>query len=167
MLSVLTKSTRQNPISAKNRPAGRIHYQIFFAGFLFSLAFVSCNLIWDGEILNNGFIEAGIASWYGPDYPPVCTANGETYDKDALTAAHKTLPFNTIVRVVNRENDRAVTVRINDRGPFVEGRVIDLSEKAAGEIDILTAGLAGVDLYLIKKSDSPEPDYSQGCTEGV
>lgn len=129
------------------------------------MLFASCNLIGDGELLDDGFIEAGIASWYGPDYPPVCTANGETYDKDALTAAHKTLPFNTIVRVVNRDNDRSVTVRINDRGPFVDGRVIDLSRRAARDIDILTIGLADVDLYLVEASTSPEPDYSQGCVE--
>lgn len=143
------------------------HHKICLSILLFSLVFVSCNFMGDGKLLDDGFIEAGIASWYGPDYPPVCTANGETYDKDALTAAHKTLPFNTIVRVVNRDNDRSVTVRINDRGPFVDGRVIDLSQKAARDIEILTVGLADVDLYLVKVSTSPEPDYNQGCVEEI
>lgn len=111
------------------------------------------------------FIEKGIASWYGHDYPARCTANGETYDKNEFTAAHKSLPFNTFVRVENLDNGKSVTVRINDRGPFVEGRVIDLSQAAAAQIDILTVGLADVDVYLIKESDNPKPDYSQGCAD--
>lgn len=81
----------------------------------------SCNVT-DPEICTEDcFIESGIASWYGYDYPARCTANGETYDREALTAAHKTLPLNTIVQVENTENGKSVTVRINDRGPFVQG----------------------------------------------
>lgn len=113
----------------------------------------------------NCFIESGISSWYGHDYPARCTANGETYDAEAYTAAHKILPFNTIVRVKNLDNGKSVTVRINDRGPFVEGRVIDLSKKAAGDLDILSVGLAEVKIYLVKESDNSEPDYNQGCRE--
>lgn len=95
------------------------------------------------------YYESGIASWYGDGYHGKPTANGEVYNMEALTAAHKTLPFNTLVRVVNRDNGKTVTVRINDRGPFVEGRVIDLSRKAAREIGIITSGLARVELYII------------------
>jgi rare lipoprotein A (peptidoglycan hydrolase) len=127
--------------------------------------FCGCTITDSGLCTRNCFIEDGIASWYGHDYPARCTANGETYDRDAFTAAHKTLPFNTIVRVENLDNGKSVTVRINDRGPFVEGSVIDLSEKAASEIDILTVGLAQVDVYLVKESDNPEPDYTRGCPD--
>lgn len=144
-----------------------IRFKIIFP-FLF-LAFgsmiLSCSVT-DSEVCaDDCYIESGIASWYGYDYPARCTANGETYDREAFTAAHKTLPFNTIVRVENIENGKNVTVRINDRGPFVPGRVIDLSQRAAGEIDILEQGLAEVELYLVEESDYPEPDFSQDCEE--
>lgn len=95
------------------------------------------------------YYESGIASWYGDDYHGKPTANGEVYNMEALTAAHKSLPFNSIVKVVNLDNGKSVTVRINDREPFVEGRVIDLSRKAAREIGIITSGLARVELYVI------------------
>lgn len=84
--------------------------------------------------------ECGQASYYHRALAGEPTANGETYDPQALTAAHRALPFNTIVRVTRRDTGRAVTVRINDRGPFVEGRIIDLSRAAADKI-----GLAGED----------------------
>src|SRR5690625_7793791 len=97
--------------------------------------------------------ERGIASWYGEDYHGSTTANGETYDMESMTAAHRTLPFNTVVRVVNREDSSAVTVRINNRGPFVEGWVIDLSRKAARETGVIERGLVEVDLYIMEKGD--------------
>lgn len=125
----------------------------------------SCNSTNTGICTDNCLIESGIASWYGYEYPARCTANGETYNREALTAAHKTLPFNTIVRVENIVNGKSVVVRINDRGPYVPGRVIDLSQNAAREIEILEQGLADVELYLIKESGSPELDFLQGCEE--
>jgi rare lipoprotein A len=94
-------------------------------------------------------IEEGVASWYGPNFHGKLTANGEVYDMYGLTAAHRTLPFNTIVRVENAENNKSVVVRINDRGPFAKDRIIDLSKKAAEEIDMLGPGTAPVRLYLI------------------
>lgn len=129
------------------------------------LLFASCNTVEPEICIKNCFIESGISSWYGHDYPARCTASGETYNEEKYTAAHKTLPFNTIVRVVNLDNGKSVTVRINDRGPFVEGRIIDLSKKAADDMDILAVGLADVEIYLVKESDNPEPDYNQGCQE--
>jgi len=86
----------------------------------------------------------GIASWYGPNFHGKKTSNGETYSMYARTAAHKTFPMNTIVKVTNRENGKSTIVRINDRGPFVEGRIIDLSNTAAKEIDMVTKGTAPV-----------------------
>ena len=84
----------------------------------------------------------GIASWYGPDFHAKKTSNGEIYNMYAMTAAHKTLPMNTVVRVDNLDNGRSTIVRINDRGPFVAGRIIDLSNKAAHEINMVRKGTA-------------------------
>ncbi len=91
----------------------------------------------------------GISSWYGPDFDGKATSNGEIYDMHALTAAHKTLPMNTIVKVTNRDNGKTVVVRINDRGPFVGTRIIDLSNKAAHKIDMVKKGTANVRLEII------------------
>jgi rare lipoprotein A len=102
-----------------------------------------------------GFEERGVASWYGPGFHGKLTANGETYDMHGLTAAHKKLPFDTIVEVRNRENGRSVRVRINDRGPFVRGRIIDLSRGAAEAIGLLTTGVAQVSLRVVS---GPTPD---------
>ncbi len=100
-------------------------------------------------------LDTGIASWYGPDFHGRATANGETYNMNDLTAAHRTLPFNTMLRVENLDNGRSVVVRINDRGPYVGNRVIDLSRRAAQEIDMIGPGTARVALYLIREGDRP------------
>jgi rare lipoprotein A len=89
-------------------------------------------------------IERGRASWYGPRFHGRRTASGETFNMHDLTAAHKTLPFGTRVRVRNLANGREVAVRINDRGPHVRGRVIDLSRAAAQQIGLLTMGVATI-----------------------
>ena len=91
-----------------------------------------------------GFEQVGIASWYGKKFHGRKTSNGERYDMHAMTAAHKTLPFNTVVRVENLDNGRECIVRINDRGPFVDGRIIDLSNKAARAIGSDITGTARV-----------------------
>ncbi len=91
----------------------------------------------------------GIASWYGPDFHAKKTSNGEIYNMYAMTAAHKTLPMNTVVRVDNLDNGRSTMVRINDRGPFVAGRIIDLSNKAAHEIDMVRKGTARVKVTVL------------------
>jgi rare lipoprotein A len=92
----------------------------------------------------------GIASWYGDDYHGKRTANGEIYNQYKLTAAHRTLPFNTLVRVTNLKNGRSVVVRINDRGPFIRGRIIDLSYAAAGEIGMVDDGIQKVELRILQ-----------------
>lgn len=119
--------------------------------------FASCSLIGPNDNEEGCLIQTGIASWYGKDYHGSQTANGEIYDMESMTAAHKRLPFNSIVRVKNLDNGENVIVRINNRGPFVDGRVIDLSRKAAREIGIITEGLADVELYLIEKGDGEIP----------
>ncbi|MDD2896848.1 MAG: septal ring lytic transglycosylase RlpA family protein [Aliarcobacter sp.] len=100
-------------------------------------------------IANIGDKFDGIASWYGPDFHSKKTSNGEIYDMYDMTAAHKTLPMNTVVRVDNLENGRSVIVRINDRGPFVRGRIIDLSNKAAREIEMVGKGTAKVNITVL------------------
>jgi len=95
------------------------------------------------------YAEVGIASWYGPGFHGRTTANGELYDMYAFTAAHKTLPFGTVVEVVDLDTGRSVVVRINDRGPFVPGRIIDLSYAAAGALGILERGTARVGLIVL------------------
>lgn len=96
-----------------------------------------------------GKTERGGASWYGPGFHGKLTANGETFDQEALTAAHKTLKFNTRVRVTDLDTGQQVIVRINDRGPFVAGRIIDLSKGAARELGLLEKGVARVELVVL------------------
>jgi len=98
----------------------------------------------------NSYYEVGIASWYGPGFHGNRTANGEIYDMFALTAAHKTLPFGTIVKVVDLDTGKSVVVRINDRGPFIKGRIIDLSYAAAQKLEMVKKGLAKVGLKIVK-----------------
>ena len=120
-----------------------------------------------------GFRQTGLASWYGEDFHGKKTSNGEIYDMYAMTAAHKTLPFNTYVAVNNLENGRKLKVRINDRGPFVRGRIIDLSYAAASKLGIVGPGTARVKIAALGmasqnglKKDEPksyEPvDYQKG-----
>ena len=99
------------------------------------------------------YVEEGLASWYGVPYHGRRAANGEIYDMHKLTAAHRTLPFETVVRVTNLRNGRKTEVRINDRGPFVERRVIDLSLEAARQLDMVAAGVAPVRLEVVSGAD--------------
>jgi rare lipoprotein A len=96
------------------------------------------------------YYEVGIASWYGPGFDGNYTANGEVYDMNGISAAHKTLPFGTIVRVVEFSTGKSIVVRINDRGPFIEGRIIDLSKGAARELGIIDKGITKVGLRIIR-----------------
>ena len=111
-------------------------------------------------------LQRGIASWYGGKFHGRMTSNGETYDMWALTAAHKSLPFGTRVKVVNRDNGKSVVVRINDRGPFIRGRIIDLSRRAAEGIAMVGPGTATVDLYLAETAQAeasiPSPRLAEG-----
>lgn len=96
-------------------------------------------------------LQSGVASWYGHPYHGRKTSNGETYNMWAMTAAHKTIPFGTWVRVLNPSNHREVIVRINDRGPFVQGRVIDLSKGAAEKLGLVQTGTANVKIFLTRQ----------------
>ncbi len=101
--------------------------------------------------------EEGLASWYGGKFQGRRTANGEIFDTEQLTAAHRTLPFGTRVKVTSLEDGRSVVVRINDRGPFVEGRVIDLSRAAAARIGIAGRGVGPVRLEVLAAGEAEAP----------
>lgn len=94
-------------------------------------------------------VKTGVASFYADKFDGRKTANGEIFDQDKLTAAHRTYPFGTVVRVTNLSNDQSVVVRINDRGPFVKNRLIDLSKSAAKSIDMIASGTADVRLEVL------------------
>ncbi|MCB1162954.1 MAG: septal ring lytic transglycosylase RlpA family protein [Candidatus Krumholzibacteriia bacterium] len=96
-----------------------------------------------------GAAQEGLASWYGAPYHGRQTASGEIYDQEALTAAHRALPFGTQVRVTNLKNGRSLVLRINDRGPFVAGRIVDVSRRAARELGFLGDGVAPVRLEVL------------------
>ena len=98
---------------------------------------------------SEGFVERGTASWYGPGFHAASTSLGEPYDMYAMTAAHKTLPIPAYAEVTNLKNGRKVVVRINDRGPFVGDRIIDLSYTAAAKLDMLLAGTAPVEVRVL------------------
>ncbi|MBK8157762.1 MAG: septal ring lytic transglycosylase RlpA family protein [Rhodospirillaceae bacterium] len=106
--------------------------------------------VWYYPQADYNYNETGIASWYGPGFHAKQTANGETYDENDLTAAHKTLPMPSLVRVTNLENGRSIVVRINDRGPFVNNRIIDMSRRGAQLLAFEQNGTAKVRVELMK-----------------
>jgi rare lipoprotein A len=104
---------------------------------------------YDPLLRHEGFVQDGLASWYGEEWHGGSTSNGERYDMHAMTAAHKTLPLGVYVRVRNKRNNSEVVVRINDRGPFVKERIIDLSMAAAKQVGIFDAGTAPVHIEAL------------------
>jgi rare lipoprotein A len=135
----------------------------FFSALLFALIFIVPISGRDTVVMAqtsgsySEFMEEGMASWYGPGFHGRRTASGETFNTNELTAAHKSLPFNTLLRVTNLENGRYTIVRVNDRGPYARGRIIDLSYAAKNEIGM--SGLAKVKIEIVK------PDNQQDQTE--
>ena len=105
--------------------------------------------IWYYPAVNYGYVENGIASWYGPKFHGRKTANGETFDMNIVSAAHRTLPLPSIVRVTNLNNGRAMKIKVNDRGPFAKNRIIDLSRRAAQLLGFERAGTALVKVEII------------------
>ena len=95
----------------------------------------------------------GVSSWYGPNFHGNLTANGEVYDMYGVTAAHKTLPYNTVVRVTNEDNGKSIILRINDRGPYAKGRILDCSYGAAKKLDFANIGTANVSIKIIELGD--------------
>ena len=107
----------------------------------------------------SAYTEEGIASWYGVPFDGRRASNGEIYDMRKLTAAHRTLPFDTVVRVTNLSNGKSTVVRITDRGPFVDNRIIDLSMAAAREIDSIGAGVVPVRLEIVSAGVDPTSGF--------
>ena len=113
-----------------------------------------------------GWVQYGVASWYGKKFHGNPTASGEIYDMYQLTAAHKTLPLGTYVMVSNLENYRSVEVKINDRGPFVKGRIIDLSYAAARSVDMVGRGTARVRVEVLKRKALAVRSRGEGFGRG-
>ncbi|MSR24778.1 MAG: septal ring lytic transglycosylase RlpA family protein [Nitrospiraceae bacterium] len=115
-----------------------------------SFAVSACTVLPKGQAdLDVSMKERGIASWYGEDFHGWMTANGEIYDMEAFTAAHRTLPLGTAILVTNVENGKQVRVRINDRGPYLYGRVLDLSLAGARALDMVDSGVAAVQIEVV------------------
>ena len=106
-------------------------------------------------------VEAGYASWYTSDTKGALTANGDVFDPNSMSAAHKTMKFGTRVQVTNRLTGKSIEVRINDRGPFVDGRIIDLTPKAASELGMKEEGIAPVTLTVLYEPKVPESKYNR------
>lgn len=100
--------------------------------------------------MTDGAVQTGLVSWYGPQFHGRRTANGEVFDMDGISAAHKTLPFDTLLEVKNLDNGRTLEVRVNDRGPFIRGRILDLSRGAARKIGLIGAGVARVEIRIVR-----------------
>ncbi|MDR3166734.1 MAG: septal ring lytic transglycosylase RlpA family protein [Treponema sp.] len=114
---------------------------------------------------NDSFRQEGIASWYGPEFDGHPTASGEIFDSSLMTAAHPSLPFGTQLRITNKHNNKQVLVRVNDRGPFVSARIIDLSKAAAEQLDMITTGTAPVILESLSLPTVVTEDAPQGSAE--
>jgi len=110
----------------------------------------------------SGFNQGGVASWYGKDFHGRRTSNGEIYNMYSMTAAHKTLPMNTMLLVKNMNNGKKTVVRVNDRGPFVKGRIIDLSYTAAEKLDLVGSGVAKVTIVALSEDNHSYPDLVSG-----
>lgn len=117
------------------------------------ILFASCARM---EYFPPGHVQTGLASWYGPDFHGKETSSKEIYNMYDMTAAHKSLPFGTHVMVTNLENGKSVMVRINDRGPFVKGRIIDLSYSAARILDMVDQGVARVRIEVVEHLSPPK-----------
>ena len=137
-------------IKFSNRYRFRLN-DILFLTVLFASLVVGCSSTTDkADSSTTGYEEAGKASYYASKFQGRKTASGEPYDQSKLTAAHRKLPFGTTVKVTNLQNGRSVTVRVNDRGPYIKGRIIDLSSSAFNRIANLKKGIIEVRLEIVK-----------------
>lgn len=120
--------------------------------------------VWYYPSADYDYDETGIASWYGPGFHGKYTANGAIFDENKVSAAHKTLPLPSVVRVTNLENGRSIKVLVNDRGPFAEGRIIDLSRRAAQLLDTERSGTARVRVQILEAESRQVAAVSQGMS---
>ena len=142
-------------MSTSNKWDPRLISAVFFV-LLFTISCSSVKDFSEFEDVPGTLIQTGIASWYGPKFHGRTTASGEIFDMNEYTAAHKTLPFGSIVRIINKVNKRSVIVKINDRGPFIKDRIIDLSRKSAEKIGLIESGYAKVDIILLNGTVLPK-----------
>lgn len=137
-------------------------------GYLCSVVFLT-SMLSVPSVGQDVYIQYGKASFYGDTFQGRTTASGEVYDHNKLTAAHLSLPFGAMVKVTNLSNNKTTTVRINDRGPFVEGRVIDLSKRAAQQLDFITLGVVDVRVEVVdaeeERSGQPTDKHQQDTGE--
>ena len=163
-----------------NRPPPRALYHLVLATMMLSLLAgaahsapakkkhakkASSHKVSKGVPAREGFVEEGMASWYGKRFHGRKTASGERFNMNALTAAHRTLPFGTLVKVTNLGNKKTVTVRINDRGPWAKGRIIDLSYAAAKQIGMIEKGCVKVRIETVSNKKAPTPEATAEKTE--
>lgn len=128
----------------------------------------ACSSLPKGQAdLDLGVKARGIASWYGADFHGLATASGEVYDMEALTGAHRTLPLGTVVKVTNVVNGKQVLVRINDRGPYVKGRIVDLSHAAARELGMVEDGVTPVQLEVLEVAGYGETGWLAAVVEAI
>lgn len=148
------KTERKDQMNVTNRLAG---YILLLVLSVLPACSTATKGMSDYDVLSEGSKERGYASWYGDGFHGRPTASGEIYDQNKMTAAHRVLPLGSVVRVTNAENGRAVEVMINDRGPFVNGRIIDLSLAAAERVGIVEAGTSPVWLEVVRMGNG-RPD---------
>ncbi len=151
--------------NASHRKAG--YAVVPLAGCLLLSA---CSSLPKGELsLDLGIKDRGVASWYGKEFHGKLAANGEVFDMTAYTAAHRKLPLGSMVRVINLDNGKSVQVRINDRGPYVTGRMLDLSHAAARELGMVEAGTTAVQIEVIgdHRAVAPVPAGTVSVVAGV
>jgi rare lipoprotein A len=152
--------------TARTAPSSNTAQRGLHGGPLPSYAIPDPNV--DDNAIASGHVssmETGLASWYGPPYHNRQGANGEVYDQNAMTAAHRTLPMGTVVRVTNLTTSQSVTVKITDRGPFVHGRLIDLSLAAAKETGIYRMGLAKVRVEVLQPGPNANVGSGRWCVQ--
>ncbi len=138
----------------RQRRGARLRAVLFLSGVVLMLS-TACSVSRPVYRTEGGKrVEYGLASWYGKKFHGRRTANGEFYDMYKISAAHRTLPLGSVVRVTRRDNGKSVTVRINDRGPFIRGRIIDLSYGAARKVDMVVDGVAPVRVELLSVGDN-------------
>ncbi len=123
--------------------------------------------VWYYPTVNYRYRETGIASWYGPNFHGRKTANGEIFDMNTVSAAHRTLPMPSVVRVINLNNGRAIKVKINDRGPFAHGRIIDLSRRAAQLLGFIRQGTTPVRVEILEEESRIAALQAQGLSKQV
>lgn len=144
-----------------DKPAGAPQVGMYKVGTPYQIANV-----WYYPREDFSYDETGIASWYGPGFHGKVTANGEIYDQNAMTAAHRTLPMPSLVQVTNLENGRSVRVRVNDRGPFAHGRIIDMSKRAAELLGFDRQGTAKVRVQILEAESRQLAMLASGGTAG-